>query len=449
MSDSNSFANHTRRDFIGYTAFAALGAGARVISAEPQNQDAATASGPEVPTHFFADQSFDFTFQIALGTAYYRGANPGKILRIASQIKAGDSEGAYQALRKAGYEAQQIAVDCARRGHRVSAREAYLWAGNYIFASTYFLDGTNEPSRFLPTWKDYYACWEQAAALSDPPIERVSIPYEGTTLTGWFFRVDEKKKRRPLLILNNGSDGSEADMWVMGAAGGLARGYNCLTFDGPGQGAALWLQKLYFRPDWEKVMTPVVDFALKHQEVNPKQIALCGISQGGYWVPRALAFEHRIAAGIADPGVWDVSAPYTRRLPPVVVDMLHSGKKEQFDSIVKAGISASPQGRALLAFRMRPFGMSSYYDVFKAVLSYSMEGLADRIQCPMLVTNPESEAFFPGQPKRLFDALKCKKALVDFTVEDGASLHCEVNSPGYRDLRIFDWLDETLSHPGR
>ena len=277
-------------------------------------------------------------------------------------------------------------------------------------------------------------------------LEKISIPYERTYLTGYFFRVDAKKKRRPLLILNNGSDGSEMDMWVMGAAAGVARGYNCLSFDGPGQGAALWLQQLYFRPDWEKVIAPVVDFAVKHSEVNPKQIALCGISQGGYWVPRALAFERRIAAGIADPGVWNVSAPYTRRLPPFLIDMLHSGKKEEFDRMLTMGISASPQGRALLAFRMRPFGMTSYYDVFKAVLDYNMEGLAERIQCPMLITNPESEDFFPGQPKQLFDALRCKKTLVGFTVEDGADLHCEVNSPGYRDLRIFDWLDETLGH---
>jgi hypothetical protein len=95
---------------------------------------------------------------------------------------------------------------------------------------------------------------------------------------------------------------------------------------------------------------------------------------------------------------------------------------------------------------MRPFGLSSYFDVFKAVLEYNLESLAGRIECPMLITNPESEAFFPGQPKQLFEMLRCEKQLADFTVEDGADLHCEVSSPGLRDLRIFDWLDETLGH---
>lgn len=54
-------------------------------------------------------------------------------------------------------------------------------------------------------------------------------------------------------------------MWLFGAAAAVARGYNRLTFDGRGQGAALWQQKMPFRPDWEKVFTPVVDYALSRK----------------------------------------------------------------------------------------------------------------------------------------------------------------------------------------
>src|SRR3712207_8614627 len=53
-----------------------------------------------------------------------------------------------------------------------------------------------------------------------------------------------------------------------------ARGYHCLAFDGPGQGYALFHQKLYFRSDWEKVITPVVDWALTRPEIDGKRIAL-------------------------------------------------------------------------------------------------------------------------------------------------------------------------------
>ena len=59
---------------------------------------------------------------------------------------------------------------------------------------------------------------------------------------------------------------------------------------------------MYFRPDWEKVITPVVDYALSRPEVDPKRIAIQGISQGGYWVPRAVAFEKESPRRSADPG---------------------------------------------------------------------------------------------------------------------------------------------------
>ena len=68
------------------------------------------------------------------------------------------------------------------------------------------------------------------------------------------------------------------------AAAALARGYNVLAFDGPGQGAALREQRLVFRPDWEAVITPVVDFALTRHEIAPTRISLFGYSLGGYLV---------------------------------------------------------------------------------------------------------------------------------------------------------------------
>jgi hypothetical protein len=124
---------------------------------------------------------------------------------------------------------------------------------------------------------------------------------------GYFLRCDDADGRRPLLILNNGSDGGMVAAWTLGVAAALARGYHALTFYGPGQGLALLEQSLYFRPEWEQVITPVVDWALTWPEVDPERIALLGISQAGYWVPRAVAFESRLAAAVADPGAVDVA----------------------------------------------------------------------------------------------------------------------------------------------
>jgi hypothetical protein len=85
--------------------------------------------------------------------------------------------------------------------------------------------------------------------------------------------------------LNNGSDGPVTDMVKYGAAAAVERGWNALTFDGPGQNAALHRQKLYFRPDWEAVITPVVDWLTTRTDVDADAIVLHGVSQAGYWVP--------------------------------------------------------------------------------------------------------------------------------------------------------------------
>jgi hypothetical protein len=393
---------------------------------------------------FFKDDDFEFMMLLALGATYYKGADVGECLSTAASIKSGDYEGWYQSWLATADRVRGFAEKSADAGHQVSAREAFLRASTYYDHAAFFLDGTSDPSRLLPTWKAHRECFDEAAKRFDPPFEKVEIPYEGTTLPGYFFKVNDSEQPRPLLILNNGSDGPISAMYLMGGAAALERGYNALTFDGPGQGAALHLQGLYFRPDWEKVITPVVDFALQRPEVDPERIAIQGVSQGGYWVPRAVAFEHRIAAAIADPGVFDVSTSWESHLPGSMRRLLEKGEKKKFDRDMKWGTKFSTKVRFTLRFRMRPYGTDSPYEAFKMVEGYTLDGVADKIRCPMLITDPENEQFWPGQPRRLYDALTCPKELVPFTAAEGADSHCEPKALGLRDQRIFDWLDTTL-----
>ena len=102
----------------------------------------------------------------------------------------------------------------------------------------------------------------------------------------------------------------------MGARAAVERGYNALVFDGPGQFGPLHREGLTFRPDWEKVVTPAVDFALTLPSVEPKRIALMGVSLGGVLAPRAAAFEKRIAALIANDGLYDYGAAQLANVPP-------------------------------------------------------------------------------------------------------------------------------------
>ena len=442
----NKSVNVNRRQFgFGLTAsLAGLSAAIATDAQATQDKPAAESNTAAAkPRYFFKNPTFEIIFLTALGRAYGSAGNVGKVLYLTRQVEDGNFETAFNAFKSAGDEARTQAEESLAGGHKESARQAYLWAQNYYDSATYFADGSADPSRLEPTWELLYDCWLKSLPLFDPPIEPVSIPYENTQLHGFFFRApNPRKEKRPLLILVNGSDGSLLDMYLWGAAGALARGYDCLTFDGPGQGYALWKQKIFFRPDWEKVITPVVDYVLTRREVDPKRIALQGISQGGYWVPRAVAFEKRIAATIADPGVVDVSTSWTASIPKPLQELLNAGKKAEFDSFLTKALN--PALKATLNFRVRPYGFTSPYDTFKAAQSYNLESVAGQIRCPMLITEPANESYWPGQSKQLYDLLTCPKMLVPFSESDGADLHCEPQGTGIRDLRVFNWLDETL-----
>jgi hypothetical protein len=112
---------------------------------------------------------------------------------------------------------------------------------------------------------------------------------------------------------------------------------------------ALLDQSLSFRPDSEQVIAPVVDYAPSRPEVDPACVALMGDSQGGYRVPRAVGFEQRVAAAMADPGVWDVSTSWLAGLPEPLLHLLASGNKPAFDQALKADVGdywrRSPQAR--------------------------------------------------------------------------------------------------------
>jgi hypothetical protein len=94
-----------------------------------------------------------------------------------------------------------------------------------------------------------------------------------------------------------------------------------------GQQSMLFERGVPFRSDWEAVLTPVIDFLAGRSDVDASALTGYGISQGGYWITRALAFERRMGAAVADPGVVDVSAGWTAHLPPALLDLVNSGQR--------------------------------------------------------------------------------------------------------------------------
>jgi hypothetical protein len=394
---------------------------------------------------FFKDEAFDFATLNALGAAFHGATDVGEVLATIEHVRNGKSQTWVDAWSATAGRLATAAGADADAGRVRSAAARYLRAAYYYSTASEQADGTGDPDLFASLWGQGADAWERWVDLTDVDVERIEIPYEDTTLAGWFFRSGPAGEPRRTLIHNNGSDGPVVDCWVRGVADALARGWNAMTFDGPGQNSALVRQKLPFRPDWEHVVTPVVDHLLTRPDVAPERLALMGVSQGGYWVPRAVAFEHRIAAAVADPGVVDVSEAMLRQLPHSMAKLLDSGEREKFDKEMRWAYRVSPAMRGMLAWRMRPYGTTSEYDFFTAARSYALtDEVIAGIRCPMLVTDPEHEQFWPGQPQRLYDALACPKEIVAFTEAEGADRHCEPAANGVRGERIFDWLDTVV-----
>ena len=394
---------------------------------------------------FFKDESFNFQTEIALGATYHQAADVGEVLSTVERIRNGHAqswvdEWSATADRLAG---EATASEDAGRPH--SAAQQFLRVSMYYSLASYAADGTGDSTLFAKLWEMHRAAWDRFTDLTDLQIERIEIPYEGTTLPGYFFRSGPAGEARRTLIYNNGSDGPVTGAWVQGIDDALDRGWNAVTFDGPGQNAALIRQHLTFRPDWEKVITPVVDYVLTRPDVDGGKIALLGVSQAGYWVPRSVAFEHRIAAAVADPGVIDVSTAMFGQVPHFMVKTIDAGEQEKFDKDMELALRFSPATRATMAFRMRPYGTTSPYEFFTAARAYALtDEVIGRITCPVLVTDPDHEQFWPGQSHQLYDKLPAGKALIRFTEQEGADSHCEPAANGIRGERIFNWFDQNI-----
>jgi hypothetical protein len=369
---------------------------------------------------FFKAADFQFAVESLLGDVHGRAADAGEVLAAVERIPNGNAVAWVEQWRATADRLVSGARAAVDAGHHRSAAARYLRAANYYSAAS---DKGDATGTFAQLWEAHRAAWDGFVDLTDVPVERIAVAYEATTLPGYFFRGGPADQRRRTLVFNNGSDGSVVGVWTRAAAEGLARGWNVVTFDGPGQNAALVRQGMAFRPDWENVLTPVIDHLVGRPDVDPARIAVMGISQGGYWVPRAAAYEHRIAAVVADPGVVDVSTTMLAQLPHFLVKLLDAGERETFDRELGWALTLSPSTRRMMQWRMRPYGVSSAYDFFTAARSYRLsdEQLAG-IRCPVLVTDPEHEQFWPGQSARMVDALTCPATLVGFNAYDGADV---------------------------
>ncbi|MFI5782407.1 alpha/beta hydrolase family protein [Nocardia sp. NPDC051570] len=394
----------------------------------------------------FDDESYSFETLRAAGFACYGGAELGEVLTTAARITEGDDDSWLREWRATAERVHAIGRDCLARGHRVSAREALLRASNYYRTAEFYRRehpvGDSVMHELSRLSRETFAA---AAPLLDTPVRAVSIPYADTTLPGYLFLVDDSGAPRPTIIFNSGFDSTLEEAYFVLAAAAVARGYQVLAFDGPGQGAVIREQGLPFRPDWEAVITPVVDFAVALPEVDADRIALFGYSLGGYLTARAAAFEPRLAALILDDGLFDYHAPHLRMLPPFLNEWIEAGRDAEVNSVVALMTAYSTQLRWAMRNGNWTFAATGPADYIRKTKAYTLAGVVDRIACPTLVLDAENDQFFGGEAERMYKALSCPKDYIVGTEAEGAGEHCHVGAMLLTHQRVFDWLDGTAA----
>jgi pimeloyl-ACP methyl ester carboxylesterase len=211
--------------------------------------------------------------------------------------------GVHEAL---GHEAE-------RKGRMVSAAAAYqraAWCyhlGKFLWFEDLTLHATLRDQAV--------AVYRRTLAHLDPPAERLDIPFEGHVIPG-HLRRPRAVPKPPLVLIVPGLDSSKEEMFSIEDEF-LRRGMATLSIDGPGQSENS--VDFAIRPNWETVITPVLDhLADIGLDGTFGLIGLMGISMGAIYGPRAAAHEPRLNAvvGLAGPynlgECWDALNPLTR-----------------------------------------------------------------------------------------------------------------------------------------
>lgn len=386
----------------------------------------------------------------AAGYIPYGGADFGEILAVARAVNDGDNHVFNKAWVDAGDRLVERAKIAIASGKRRTARDAFLRASCHYASSYRPLFGTPVDQLLLAAFRKQIGAFNEGLALLDAPATRLTIPFDGRSLPAYFLPAQGRSREvRPLMILTNGYDGTVTDMYFASAVAASQRGYHCLFFDGPGQGEMLYEHGEHMRPDWENVATPVVDFALKIEEVDPQRIALMGWSFGGYLAARAASGEHRLAACISDPGLLGGADQLRQALVnrgasrDAVADLgrVDDAIVNGFEDMIKKDPHAN---WSIVQRAFWVHGVESVREYFSCLQPYTLSGRIEAIQCPTLVTFADSDPL-ASTAHELFDRLRCQKTLMTFTAAEGAGMHVETFNRSLLNTRLYDWLDDLFA----
>ncbi|KAK6450632.1 hypothetical protein FP744_10006882 [Trichoderma asperellum] len=405
------------------------------------------------------DTEFAFMLEATLSLSNNFGANTGEVLRAASQIIPGDFESWYREFIFLANRIHDKAEAINAKRFPISAREAYFRSATYYRAATTFLYANISDPRIYSVWDSALKDFDKAISLLPVAGERVNISAANFTVPAIFYSAQRSintpgnhrqnpfnSTKRPTVIVGNGYDGSQEELYHTFGRAILDRGWNFISYEGPGQPTVRRQQGLGFIPNWWEAVTPVVDYLTKRHDVDADKIGLIGYSFGGTLAPLAASREHRLSAVMAIDGVTDLFGSIQSQFPSNINSVFESGNKTEFDTLLLSLVdnTAVPtQLRWAIAQSLWAFDTPSPYEWLTKLRKFKVDQtVANDIHCPVLVNEGEDDSLAPGQAREMVRLLGSKATYNLFKTDLGAGEHCQLGAESQVAQVAFDWLSD-------
>jgi hypothetical protein len=384
--------------------------------------------------------SFAFELLRGMGACEWGAAELGECVETAHWISPHRISSWVDAWSSLGERIAAVARTAEADGHSVTSRAAYRRASNYFRMAAFFAD-PRDPRR-RQYWSASRELFHEAIVADAARIKPIRIPFGTATLPGYF--VSGGRPKAPTLIALGGLDSTAEELcgWIGSAAPWY--GWNCLIFEGPGQWGALYENPgLHFCTDYEKPVGAAVDFALNRPDVDGDRLALIGYSLGGFLAPRAVAFEPRIRALVANPLIIDLAEALRSAYP------LSDKAAPLLSFAVKLAGWISVRASWIAQHGCWAFGARTAPQLYTMVKSFSLKGMERQLKCPTLFIFSEGEIAKIGVPLILQTAEFLRSMTADRTIHifsraEGAGAHCQFGATAIAQSVIFDWLNATL-----
>jgi hypothetical protein len=379
------------------------------------------------PTLVFSDESYDGQLERTLYKAPGLSADLGEAMATARSIGKADADRWFDGWSSRAEEVQRRAEQLRGPSRCI----AYLRASEYYRQAFFFLRHDLADPRLQQAYGKHVECFEAARPLLDTSVEPCRVQAQDGELKGYFYRSGAAGETRPTVLLPCGYDSTAEESHVFAMAA-VRQGFSALTFEGPGQGAALILHRSYFRPEFEQTLTPWLDLVLARDDVDPAKVVLIGRSFAGYLAPRAAAFEHRLAALVCDPAQPNVAA----HLPEGVVGKLAVPVSE-------LQMRLDPKRAEFFGSRMAAHGLDSVEAYFEEIRRYNMLDVAGQITCSTLAVECEGDFAGGGGPS-LVAAMSAPATLLELSADEGAGGHCAGLGQLIWEERVYAWIRQVL-----